>query len=251
MNHQGGDKSFWRNERVRNYDRQQSLLSEKKEDMLENITRIVNYLVRQNSIKEPTMLDIGCGPGSPMTLSNWLLEKMTNSIVIGVDSSEQMVGAANEELSAKYPARFIAYEGDFNSDSFWNPAIDRKYDLIVSSAALHYLSDARRIPFFNEVFNHLKASGAFVCSLGNNSAVPIVAEMSSVFRAEFTYRRLSEDRRPGDFARFRESFDETDRKANINWQPMDEWIRCLKAAGFRQSDVVWHLWVKSIFVAFP
>jgi trans-aconitate methyltransferase len=250
--HPGGDTQFWQDERVRRYDHQQSILSEKKGDVLSNITRIINYFCKLYSISTPKILDIGCGPGTPMTLSAYILDRVPGSILVGVDSSEQMVEAARENLVPEYGQRFSSFIGDFNSDSFWIPEINSKYDFIVSSGALHYLSDRRRYPFIKDIFDHIKDTGAFVCCLGNRSQATEIAEMEHVFRVEFTYNQLEDGKRPQDFQDFqdfKERFEETDNKANINWQNHRVWLEAMQRAGFKGVDIVWHLWIRSIFVA--
>ncbi len=247
--HSGGDTRFWQDERVQRYDYQQSIISEKKGEALTNLTRIVNYFCKLGSITSPKILDIGCGPGTPTTSSTYILENVPGSAVVGVDSSEQMIEAAKSNLIPKYGQRFSGFVSDFNTDMFWIPEIDDKYDFIVSSGALHYLSDKRRDPFLKQVFNHIKDGGALVCNLGNRSQVTDIAEMEHVFRVEFAYDQLEEEKRPQDFQKFKESFEETDAKANINWHNYDTWLNTMRHAGFKGVDIVWHFWIRSIFVA--
>ncbi|UCB44138.1 MAG: class I SAM-dependent methyltransferase [Dehalococcoidales bacterium] len=247
--HPGGDTQFWQDERVQKYDYQQQLLSEKKEDVQANITRIVNYFCQLHSIGEPKILDVGCGPGTPMTLSSYILDRVPRSILVGVDSSEQMVEAAKGILVPKYGNRFSSFVSDFNSDSFWMPEIDSKYDFIVSSGTLHYLSDKRTLPFMKEIFNHIKDRGVFVSCMGSHPTIQEIAEMVHLFRVEFTYNQLEEEKRPREFPEFKKIFEETDRKANVNWRSSKDWLGAIQSAGFRKVDIVWHLWVRSIYLA--
>ena len=184
-----------------------------------------------------------------MTLSAHILDRVIKSVLVGVDSSDQMVEAAKGILIPKYSQRFSSFISDFNSDDFWIPEINNKYDFIVSSGTLHYLSDKRRRPFVKEVFDHTRNNGVFVCCLANCSAVPEIAEMGHLFRAEFTYSQLEEERQPINFVEFRKRFEETDKRANINWQSHGVWLDAMQSAGFKGVDVVWHLWIRSIFVA--
>jgi len=246
--HSGGNIEFWRDEMVKEYDYQQSLLSEKKEEVLANITRIIVHFCRMHSIANPIILDIGCGPGTPLTLSGYVLEKLPNSIVVGVDSSDQMIEVANKNLIPRYGQRFSSYVSDFNSNGFWVAEINRNYDFIVSSGTLHYLSDQRRMAFFKEIFDHLRDNGVFVSCIADRSMVPEIAEMGHLFRVEFTYSQLEEGKRPQNFEEFKKRFEEEDKRANINWQSAVEYLNSIQKAGFRKADIVWHLWVKSIFV---
>ncbi len=247
--HLGGDTRFWRDSMVDKYEYQQSLLSEKKEEVLRNITRIVNYFCKMYSVDNPTFLDVGCGPGTALTLSNYILQEVPKSILIGVDSSSQMIEAANKNLFPQYGNRFSGYTSNFNTSDFWVSEIDRNYDFIVSSGALHYLSDQRRGTFFKEVHVHLENNGVFIACIANRSIIPEIAEMEHIFRLEYTYNKFEEDKRPQDFEEFRKRFEEEDRKANINWQNPAVWLNTMQRGGFKRVDVVWHLWVRSIFVA--
>lgn len=247
--HPGGDKQFWRDEMVARYEHQQNLASEKKEEFLSNIVRIINYFCKVHSITTPRILDIGCGPGTNTTLCKCILDGVPNSTVVGIDSSEQMIEVANSKLNPEYGNRFTGFIGDFNDKRFWITNIDKKYNFITSSGALHYLSDVRMPPFFKEVYDHLEDDGMFIACIGNRSKFPRISEMEDVFRVEFTYGQLDADRRPPDFQEFRTRFEETDKKANINWHSYREWLEIMEEAGFKEVDVVWHLWVRSIFVA--
>ncbi len=249
VSHSGGKPEFWKDELVREYEHHQYLVSEKKEEVLDNITRIIIYFCRLYSIDNPLILDVGCGPGSRTTLCAYVLEKVHNSIVVGVDSSKEMIQAAKKNLTANNKERFSGYLSDFNSDRFWIPEVDKQYDFVVSSGALHYLSDKRRRPFFGEVFDHLKDNGVLGACMGNMSMVPEITKMEHLFRVQFTYNRLEETRRPQDFEEFKKSLEEKDKKARINWQNHSEYLNCMKDAGFTRADIVWHLWIKSIFVA--
>ncbi len=99
------------------------------------------------------------------------------------------------------------------------------------------------------IFDHLKDNGVLVACIGNMSMVPEIAKMEHLFRVQFTYNQLEETKRPRDFEEFKESFEEKDKKASINWQSYSEYLNCMKSAGFTKADIVWHLWIRSIFVA--
>ncbi len=247
--HPGGNPRYWMDNVVREYEYQQRLVTEQKEESLKNIVRIINYFRSLYGIRAPRILDIGCGPGTETTLSKYILEGVPDSYVTGVDSSEQMITVANSKLTGKYQQRFISYVSDFNSQNFWIPEINRQYDFLTSFAALHYLSDQRMFAFMKEIYSHLENRGVFIVSMGNRSALPEIAEMENWFRIEYTYNQLNLDAGSSDFEQFKANFEETDRKANINWHSYREWLELIQDAGFREVDVVSHLWIRSIIVA--
>ena len=210
--HPGGNTHYWQNEIVEKYEYQQHLVSEQKKESLQSIVRIINYFRYLYAIDVPRILDIGCGPGTATTLSRYILEGVPDSYVTGVDSSEQMLEVANSRLIAEYGQRFIGCLSDFNSQEFWMPEINMRYDFLTSFAALHYLSDRRMYSFLKDIYNHLENTGVFVFSMGNRSSKPRISEMENQFRIEFTYNQIDQDRRPLDFGQFKASFEETDNK---------------------------------------
>jgi SAM-dependent methyltransferase len=247
--HSGGNKNFWQKDRVDNYDYIQSLLSEKKTEVQENIARIIRYFSNSRRITHPDILDIGCGPGTPITTARYVLEKVPECKLVGVDGSAEMIAKSNANLSSVFGGRFTGMVGDFNSDRFWNSEINRKYDFIISSSALHYLSDQRRKPFFHEVYDHLNDKGVFIASIAGHSANSIIGEMEQTFRFEYTFNKMAEQGRANDFTEFRRTAEAKDTQAKINWQSSDVWRSAIKQAGFSGVEIVWQLWVSSIFVA--
>ncbi|MFC1946813.1 class I SAM-dependent methyltransferase [Chloroflexota bacterium] len=247
--HSGGNTYYWQDDVVEKYEYQQQLVSEQKAERLSLIVRMIRYFCSRDSISSPFILDIGCGPGTATTLSKYILEGIPESSVIGVDSSEQMLEVAVSRLCAEYGDRFTGYISDFNSPDFWKPGINRKFDFIVSFASMHYLSDKRIIPFLREIYEHIADDGVFIAAIGNHSEGRRIAEMEHLFRIEFGYNQLDESRRPPDFQGFKARHEEADKKANINWQNPENWLKSIRSAGFKEADIVFHLLITSIFIA--
>jgi trans-aconitate methyltransferase len=247
--HPGGNPQDWMKKVARDYEYQQRLVTEQNEESLYSIVRIIDYFRYLYGIRAPRILDIGCGPGTETTLSKYILKGVPDSYVTGVDSSEQMIAVANSRLTGEYGQRFIGYVSDFNNRNFWTPEINRQYDFITSFSALHYLSDNRIFSFLKEIYNHLENNGAFIVNMGNRSVSPRIAEMENQFRIEFTYEQLDLDTRSSDFNKFKAKFEETDSNANIYWHSYREWLELIQDAGFREVDVVSHLWIRTTIVA--
>jgi len=247
--HPEGNPQHWMDKVVRDYEYQQRLVTEQKEESLFNIVRIIDYFRYLYGIRAPRILDIGCGPGTETSLSKYILEGLPDSYVTGVDSSEQMIAVANSRLIGEFGQRFIGYVSDFNNQNFWIPEINRQYDFLTSFAALHYLSDSRMFPFLKEIYYHLENNGVFIVSVGNRSSLPGIAEMENQFRIEFTYNQLDLDARSSDFKKFKAKFEDADRQANINLHSYREWLELIQDAGFREVDVVSHLWIRTTIVA--
>jgi len=255
----GGNTRFWKGKEVNEYDKNQKMSVEHKDEVLNNMERIYRFFVKKYDISSVRILDIGCGPG---TLSLQLLDSIGDCKIIGVDSSKQMIELSKNRLENYIPGRYSSYISDFNTENFWIPKIDKKYDFIVSSLALHYLSDERREAFFKEIYDHLKENGVFIGCIGNLSNVPVIREMEQIFKAEYAYKNKIQQ--VNDFGGLgslvslddSENFDtfltkskNRQKEMNINWRSPKDYLMALKNAGFEKSEIVWHKWVKSIYVA--
>ena len=95
-----------------------------------------------------SVLDIGFGTG---TLTAKLYER--GCAVYGQDFSMRMV----EIAAAKMPGARL-YQGDF-SEGLVTPLRERRYDFIVSTYALHHMTDARKIPFLRDLRDFLAEDG--------------------------------------------------------------------------------------------
>lgn len=99
--------------------------------------------------KEERILDVGCGTG---TLTNKLNE--SNSIITGIDASEEMIRKAK----ASFPniEFFVKDATDFE--------FDEPFDAVFSNATLHWITAQERA--LQCIFNALKNGGRFVFEMG-------------------------------------------------------------------------------------
>ena len=96
----------------------------------------------------PSVLDIGFGTG---TLTTKLYEKGCE--IYGQDFSSQMLTLA----SAKMPGAHL-YQGDFTK-GLVEPLASRQYDFIVSTYALHHLTDPQKCVFLRQLLERLNDDG--------------------------------------------------------------------------------------------
>ena len=96
----------------------------------------------------PTVLDLGFGTGI-------LTAKLYGNgcKVYGQDFSARMI----ELASRKMPGAHL-YQGDF-SKGLAAPLLQRKYDFIVSTYALHHLTDEQKVPFLAQLRKLLYPGG--------------------------------------------------------------------------------------------
>ncbi|MGQ9630611.1 MAG: citrate/2-methylcitrate synthase [bacterium] len=98
------------------------------------------------------VLDLGIGTGE---LALKVLETFTNSHVVGVDISPQMIGIAKRKL-AKYEDRL-----SFLQEDFVNLDFHEEFDVIVSTFAIHHLDDGEKRRLYRRAYDFLKGRGCF------------------------------------------------------------------------------------------
>jgi tRNA (cmo5U34)-methyltransferase len=110
-----------------------------------------------------SMVDLGCGTG---TISKSVKSRFPNVKVTCVDIAEKMLEIAKDKIGGDV----ICIQKDFNSFDFPD-----KYDLIVSSLALHHLeNDNDKLDFYKKIYSSLTRSGVFInidVVLGSDDAI--------------------------------------------------------------------------------
>ena len=105
-------------------------------------------------VKDKTILDIGCGAGG----HDRKLIQLGAKSVLGIDISKRMIEEAiknNDSDSIKYQ---VLSMNELEK-------IDEKFDLVVSSLAIHYVEDYDNL--CKKVYNLLNDGGYFVFSCGH------------------------------------------------------------------------------------
>ena len=118
------------------------------------------------------ILDLGCGDG-------YLTQRLaaSSAIVVGVDTSPQMVAAAKER---GVDARCVSGEA---------LPFDRQFDAVFSNAALHWMRDQDAV--FQGVHRALKPGGRFVAECGGQGNI---AAIRVALLAVLTPRGISPER---------------------------------------------------------
>ena len=107
------------------------------------------------ALKGKSILDLGCGFGENCDV----FFRMGAGNVIGVDLSEKMLAVARKEHPA---ATYL--QGDMSDLSFIgdNEGIPQKYDVIVSSLAVHYVEDFPKLT--QQIYSLLNDNGYYIFS---------------------------------------------------------------------------------------
>lgn len=106
-----------------------------------------------------SILDLGCGPGQ---LTPVLQERWPHAMILGIDSSAEMIEAANRRddgPSVSYVQADVAT---------WEPAAP--VDLIVSNAVFHWVPD--QLDVIRRLAGHVAPGGAFALQVPNNYGAP-------------------------------------------------------------------------------
>lgn len=102
-------------------------------------------------------VDLGAGDGA---LAEVVLASFPRAHAILVDFSDDMMELGRRGLEAMAPGRFEYVEWDMNVGP-WPDRLDRRVHAIVSSSALHHLSNERKRWMFAEAFARLEPGGLF------------------------------------------------------------------------------------------
>jgi tRNA (cmo5U34)-methyltransferase len=98
-----------------------------------------------------SMIDLGCGTG---TISQSVKSRFPNIQITCVDIAEKMLEIAKDKIGGN----LICIQADFNKFDF-----PEKYDLILSSLALHHLeNDNDKLAFYKKIYSALNQSGVFI-----------------------------------------------------------------------------------------
>lgn len=123
-------------------------------------------LIRKIEIEgSERVLDIGCGDGR---ITAEIADLVPKGSVLGIDSSEEMVGYANEKFPPERHPDLSFQEADAQALDF-----DEEFDLVVSFAALHWVADHG--PVLRGIRRALKPGGRIFLQFGGrgNAAEPL------------------------------------------------------------------------------
>lgn len=131
-------------------------------EQLDLMVRIIRYFHNDNDEKGPlTWLDLGCGDGP---LSRKLLQEFPDSTGTLLDFSEPMLQTAQAKVEAMGMSdRVTLVSGDLLQPK-WQESIPgaQSVDVIVSSFAIHHLTDGRKQELYTEIYNVLSPGGVFL-----------------------------------------------------------------------------------------
>jgi tRNA (cmo5U34)-methyltransferase len=167
-------------------------------------------------------IDLGCGTG---TVTQAVVDAFPNAHVTCLDLAENMIAMAQSKM-ADFPQ--VSYVlSDFNIFEF-----DGRYDVIVSSLALHHLAtDDEKRRLYRRIYESLNAGGVFYNGdvvLASNEFLQTVYMGKWV---EFMRRKVSEEEIEDKWIR---KYQAEDRPAGL----IDQ-MAWMADIGFADVDVIW------------
>lgn len=133
---------------AKDYDKQQRVYIPKYDEILKILVSMIPF----NKNKKIRVLDLGCGTGN---LSLQILKSYPNARVTCLDLSKEMLNVTKEKLR-KYKNQVKFIHRDFGEES-----IRGLYDVILSSFAIHHLTNYKKRKLFKEIYESLKFGGCF------------------------------------------------------------------------------------------
>lgn len=126
----------------------------------------IDNLVLENP--NPRILDLGAGTG---LLSSFVLQKYPTAKITLVDFSEKMLTVARE--------RFIGNDNiSFICQDITKISSEEKYDAVVSSLAIHHLTDADKQILFKRIYEILDVDGLFINAEQVEGETPYLKELN-------------------------------------------------------------------------
>jgi len=122
---------------------------------------------RLNLRGNESLLDIGCGDGK---VTAEIATYLKAGIVVGIDSSEEMISLANEKFPSDVYPNLSFLNQDARKLSFY-----QKFDVVFSNAVLHWVLDHR--PVLKGIYRILKPSGRVVAQMGGKGNASQVVEV--------------------------------------------------------------------------
>jgi tRNA (cmo5U34)-methyltransferase len=190
------------------------------------------------------ILELGCGTGE---LSLKILHRCPFAEIIALDYSPRMLQFAKHKIeSAGYAARWKGIEADFGD---WTNKPDKinigiGFDGVVSSLAIHHLTNEMKLKLFQRIRESLNSGGAFWNAdpiLPESDAIAAVYQALRQEWAAFNGTTLAEIRaKIGKSAPY--GYSHPDQLATL-----DNHLQMLTTAGFETVAVPWKYYGLAVF----
>lgn len=206
----------------------------------DNIVKIIPYYAQmtrglidsiQFETNEPMrIIDLGCGTG---TIAKLIAEKFPNSKIVCLDIASKMIEIAKQKLIDYKNTEFIV--GDFSKIEF-----NEKFDVVVSSLALHHIeTDDEKKEFYTKIYNVLNKSGQFINADVILASTDYQQNINMDRWIEYINRNLPMEEI---LNRWIPSYKTEDRPSKL----IDQ-LKWLEEIGFKSVDVIWKYYNFSVY----
>lgn len=189
--------------------------------------------------KQRSILDLGCGDG---ILSNELLNVDGSLSATLVDGSADMLDKARERLK-----RFkdVHYVNASFQDIIGQRILERQFDFIFSSLAIHHLTMDEKTALFKTIYSHLSGGGHFLnIDVVLAPAEPLEKWYLSLWKEWIDERKETLGREGGPFDNIIQRYkDNKDNKPDT----LDDQLKVLERIGFRDVDCYYKYGIFSMY----
>ncbi|MGC9517043.1 MAG: class I SAM-dependent methyltransferase [Methanomicrobiales archaeon] len=195
---------------------------------LEMIESLVSVLPFHES-SPINVLDLGCGTGN---VSKQIKNKFPNSKITCLDLAEKMIDMAKIKLS---PYNDITYKTiDFRNFNF-----KQDFDVIISSLAIHHLTNQDKQKIYQKIYDSLHLGGVFYNAdilLGSNE------KLQDVYMDKWNKHMMKKISKGEIESKWLPKHKEEDIPAKIT-----DHLEWMEKAGFKEIDVVWKYYYFGVY----
>lgn len=190
------------------------------------------------------ILELGCGTGE---LTRKVLQQCPNAEVVAVDYSPRMIRFVQEKLDHQGESdRVKALQLDFGAwaNDEVNADIGNNFDAIVSSLAIHHLTDAMKGKLLQKIASSLNPGG---CFWNADPLLPEFPELSAVYQKS---REKWAQQQGLDFDTVRSKIGKSDTQGYSSQDQLatlDTNLQMLEEAGFSKTAVIWKYYNLAVF----
>ena len=194
----------------------------------EMLTALINAI--PDNKKNPKILDLGCGTGN---ITQKALKRFPDAEVTCLDLSENMIEIAKDKLSDYEKIEYIV--GDFTQMQ-----IETKYDVILSSLALHHIpNDEEKEAMYKDIYEALEKDGVFY----NADVIKANSNYNEELNNKIAIQEMKENGVTD------EEITEHKGKRDANDIPttLINNIKMLENVGFEEIDVIWKHYSNAVY----
>lgn len=218
-------------ERVARYDRDMDIMHPLRSKMIEIGVEVLPF----DAAEKLRVLDLGVGTG---VFSKQLMTAYPKASIVAVDGAASMLDLTATRLT-NLSERIQWVHADFRAlpNQITGP---EKYDVVISSYALHHLNPEEKQAVLNSVVYSMRIGGWLLnADLVAASSPEIERRIQMIRVAGVTARAPESDERFGNEQATRQLLDELEALENDQPLSLDEDLRILRESGVTNAEVFW------------